>query len=253
MWLQRISGETELRLPTDISHSITHFTGFSSCPVSLYTFLYSALWHHLPTKLPAPESVSQVLLWEEPKLEYSMAEISVQDSLQISRPVASVDGYYLNINMTQTEPIPLTSAPVPTLISASDTLCTLDYSVLAWSTQVPKLEIPESNFLFYFVYYIGLLTKSYNFEMSLKFVPRAEEKLGENHQFTRGSFSSNKEIVQASSWHSQNESGMKVLQVQNALGTLERVCFHYKYAEMCSSFFIRSGCWFNHEITGTVA
>ena len=66
--------------------------------------------------------------------------------------------------------------------------------------------------------------------MSLKFVSRAEEKLVENRQFTRGSFSSNKEIMQTSSWHSQNESGMKVLQVQNALGTLERICFHYKYA-----------------------
>ena len=51
----------------------------------------------------------------------------------------------------------------------------------------------------------------------------------ENPPFTRGPFSSRKEIMQTSSWRSGNESGKKALQVQNALRTLERVCFLYKF------------------------
>ena len=51
----------------------------------------------------------------------------------------------------------------------------------------------------------------------------------ENPPFTRSPFSSRKEIMQTSSWHSGNESGKKALQVQNALRTLERVCFLYKF------------------------
>ena len=47
----------------------------------------------------------------------------------------------------------------------------------------------------------------------------------EKPPFTRSPFSSRKEIMQTSSWHSGNESGKKALQVQNALRTLERACF----------------------------
>lgn len=129
-----------------------------------------------------------------------MVEVSGQDSFHISRSIVPIDVHGLKINMTQPSP------SYWLLLLSLHWFLPLTLSTL-WASrcwhdllQVLKPEIPEHIFLFYFIYYIRLLTKSCNFEMTLQFVPWVEEKLVENPHFTRGSFSSSKEITQASSW-----------------------------------------------------
>lgn len=92
--------------------------------------------------------------------------------------------------------------------------------------------------------------------MTFRFVHWAQEKLVENLQHIRGSFSFSKEIMGASlSIHKTKGAwrfrGYKMLSKhQKEYVFLTNM---YTVAEMFLLLLISCGCWFNHEITGTVA
>lgn len=120
------------------------------------------------------------------------------------------------------------SALVSTLISASVLFCTLGHSMLAWSTDVPKLENTEQ----FFVFTLSILS---NYSLSLltwndfQIRPLGPGEIGGKSSTHQRLFLLQQRNYGSLPEHSQNKRGMEVSWVQNALKTLERGCFLDKY------------------------